>query len=75
MILILSYRRTGKPLPQGKIDEHGLEEIPNFSSPEKPAPQVNGVDYDDTTAGATFTADDSMDIVQSMYSRLGSVCR
>ena len=59
-------RRTGAQLKLGKKDEHGLEEVPSFSSPEKGAPQVNGVLPDETTNVGTYTADDSMDIDQSM---------
>ncbi len=54
-------RRTGVELKDtGVRDENGIEPIPSFSSPAKPAFQSNGISHD-----ITDSADDSMDIVES----------
>ncbi|CAD6581112.1 MAG: hypothetical protein ASARMPREDX12_000362 [Alectoria sarmentosa] len=54
-------RRTGVELKDtGVRDENGIEPIPSFSSPAKPAFQPNGISHD-----VTDSADDSMDIVES----------
>ena len=58
---LTSSRRTGVELKDtGVRDEHGIEPIPSFSSPAKPALQTNGISHD-----VTNSADDSMDIVES----------
>ena len=55
------YRRTGVELKDtGVRDENGMEPIPSFSSPARPALQPNRTSYD-----ITDSADDSMDIVES----------
>ena len=54
-------RRTGVELKDtGVRDENGIEPIPSFSSPAKPAFQQNGI-----THNITDSADDSMDIAES----------
>lgn len=57
-------RRTGAQLKDTGIrDEHGMEPIPSFSSPEKGAPRTNGVVHEEEiTVTATYTADDSMEV-------------
>ena len=44
----------------GVRDENGIEPIPSFSSPAKPAMQSDGISHD-----ITDSVDDSMDIVES----------
>ena len=62
-------RRTGIELKDTGIrDEHGMEPIPSFSSPEKGVANTNGVAHEEITYSATYTGDDSMDIDQSQYS-------
>lgn len=49
--LTLSNRRTGITLKEGKLDEHGMEEIEGmFSSPEKSPVRTNGNAAADETA-------------------------
>ena len=57
-------RRTGVELKDtGVRDENGMEPIPSFSSPAKPAMQSSGTSHD-----VTDSVDDSMDIVESKAS-------
>ena len=61
LAVLTGGRRTGVELKDtGVRDEHGIEPIPSFSSPVKPALQANGISHD-----VTNSADDSMDIVES----------
>ena len=61
LAVLTTGRRTGVELKDtGVRDEHGIEPIPSFSSPAKPALQANGISHD-----VTNSADDSMDIVES----------
>lgn len=54
-------RRTGVELKDtGVRDENGIEPIPSFSSPVKPAMQSSGISHD-----ITDSLDNSMDIVES----------
>lgn len=56
------YRRTGATLKDTGIrDEHGLEPVPTFSSPEKPAPKTNGMNG----AFSSYTEDVTMDVGDS----------
>ncbi|KAL8829813.1 MAG: hypothetical protein Q9191_001792 [Dirinaria sp. TL-2023a] len=55
-------RRTGATLKDTGIrDEHGLEPVPSFSSPEKSAPNVNGTNG----AHSSYTEDVTMEIGES----------
>lgn len=46
----ISLRRTGITLKEGKLDEHGMEEIDGmFSSPEKSPVKTNGHGYGNDT--------------------------
>ena len=57
------FRRTGVELKDtGVRDENGMEPIPSFSSPVKPA-MPSGI-----THNVTDSVDDSMDIVESKAS-------
>lgn len=48
--LFFFIRRTGITLREGKLDEHGMEEIEGiFSSPEKSPVKVNGHGYGNDT--------------------------
>lgn len=59
------YRRTGVTLEDtGVRDEHGMEPIPSFSSPQKLDAIVEDGDHQDANT-ATYTADDSMEMAQS----------
>lgn len=46
-----------------------MEELPTFSSPQKATTQVNGTADEESANAATYTADDSMDIDQSIHTR------
>ena len=63
----LLSRRTGVELKDtGVRDENGMEPIPSFSSPVKPAMQSTGISND-----MTNSVDDSMDIVESKTCMIG----
>ncbi|KAG8526357.1 uncharacterized protein KY384_000350 [Bacidia gigantensis] len=69
-------RKTGATLPDTGIrDEHGMEPIPSFSSPEKAPTQSNGIHHGDEDNTRTFTADDSMEMVESTFPEATDITR
>jgi centromere protein C len=63
IFILIAPRRTGATLKDTGIrDEHGLEPVPSFSSPEKSAPKINGVNGG---AHSSYTDDVTMNIGDS----------